>query len=121
MTNRGIAPDRHPIHLEDHQLARNNKRRLAAVRDSLTRLGCGLRRAELTELTLAHLQRRKEHWAIVDLVGKGGHIRTVPVPDWVKPAIDEWLLTARVTEDKTKPSVESAVPQSSGGTKCAKK
>lgn len=47
-------------------------------------LGCGLRRAELTELTLAHLQRREEHWAIVDLVGKGGHIRTVPVPDWVK-------------------------------------
>jgi hypothetical protein len=33
-------------------------------------------------LTLDHLQQREEHWAIVDLVGKGGHIRTVP--DWVK-------------------------------------
>jgi site-specific recombinase XerD len=63
-------------------------------------LGCGLRRAELTELTFAHLQRREEHWAIVDLVGKGGHIRTVPVPDWVKQAIDEWLAAARVTEGK---------------------
>jgi hypothetical protein len=31
-------------------------------------------------LTLDHLQQREEHCAIVDLVGKGGHIRTVPVP-----------------------------------------
>jgi site-specific recombinase XerD len=45
-------------------------------------LGCGLRRRELADLEFSHLQRREEHWAIVDLVGKGGHIRTVPVPDW---------------------------------------
>ncbi len=63
-------------------------------------LGCGLRRSELTELTLDHLQRREEHWAIVDLVGKGGHIRTVPVPDWVKQAVDDWLFAARVTEGR---------------------
>ena len=46
-------------------------------------LGCGLRRRELADLTFDHLQRREDHWAIVDLVGKGGHVRTVPVPDWV--------------------------------------
>jgi len=28
-------------------------------------------------LRLDHLQQREEHWAIVDLVGKGGHVRTV--------------------------------------------
>jgi site-specific recombinase XerD len=44
-------------------------------------LACGLRRHEAVALTLDHLQQREEHWAIVDLVGKGGHIRTVPVPD----------------------------------------
>lgn len=44
-------------------------------------LGCGLRRGELIQLTWDHLQRREDHWAIVDLVGKAGHIRTVPVPD----------------------------------------
>src|SRR5215471_11908837 len=59
-------------------------------------LGCGLRRRELIALTLDHLQRREDHWAIVDLVGKGGHIRTVPMPDWVKQTIDEWLAVARV-------------------------
>jgi site-specific recombinase XerD len=55
-----------------------------------TLLGCGLRRRELAELDFGHLQRRDEHWAIVDLIGKGGHIRTIPVPDWVKQVIDEW-------------------------------
>ena len=59
-------------------------------------LGCGLRRRELAELTLDLLQRREDHWAIVDLVGKGGHIRTVPVPDWVKQILDDWLLAAGI-------------------------
>src|SRR5713226_10126225 len=54
-------------------------------------LGCGLRRRELTELTVDHFQRREDHWAIVDLIGKGGHVRTIPVPDWVKRTVDDWL------------------------------
>src|ERR1700732_1413212 len=55
-------------------------------------LGCGLgrREQELIDLTLDHIQRREDHRAIVDLVGKGGHSRTVPMPDWVKQAIDQW-------------------------------
>jgi site-specific recombinase XerD len=44
-------------------------------------LGCGLRQGELIELTWDHLQHREDYWAIVDLVGKAGHIRTVPMPD----------------------------------------
>ena len=60
-------------------------------------LGCGLRRRELADLDFRHLQQREEHWAIVDLVGKGGHIRTVPVPDWVKTTIDEWLAAAAIS------------------------
>jgi site-specific recombinase XerD len=63
-------------------------------------LGCGLRRGELVQLTVSHLQQREEHWAIVDLVGKGGHIRTVPVPDWVKEAIDDWLTAAGVSQGR---------------------
>ena len=31
-------------------------------------LGCGLRRRELAELTLDHLQQREDHWAVVDLI-----------------------------------------------------
>jgi site-specific recombinase XerD len=63
-------------------------------------LGCGLRRREAAELELARLQRREDHWAIVDLVGKGRHIRTVPVPDWVKASIDTWIGSAGVTDGR---------------------
>jgi site-specific recombinase XerD len=63
-------------------------------------LGCGLRRGELIELTWYHLQRREDHWAIVDLVGKAGHIRTVPMPDWVKRTIDDWLNAADIRHGK---------------------
>jgi site-specific recombinase XerD len=63
-------------------------------------LGCGLRRRELIDLTFDHVQRREDHWAIVDLVGKGGHIRTVPVPSWVKQTIDDWSTVAKVAHGK---------------------
>ena len=63
-------------------------------------LACGLRRHEAVTLTLDHLQQREEHWAIVDLVGKAGHIRTVPVPDRVKRELDEWLAAAAVDRGK---------------------
>ena len=62
--------------------------------------GCGLRRRELIDLTFDHIQRREDHWAIVDLVGKGGHIRTVPMPDWVKHTIDDWLVIAQIANGK---------------------
>ena len=42
-------------------------------------LGCGLRRRELTELTVDHFQRREDHWAIIDLIGKGGHVRPLMI------------------------------------------
>lgn len=41
-------------------------------------IGCGPRRAEL--LAVESIQQREEHWVIADLVGKGGHVRTVPIP-----------------------------------------
>jgi len=62
--------------------------------------GCGLRRSELVGLEMDDIQVRQGHWAVVDLVGKGGHIRTVPIPDWVKAALDEWTAAAGVNEGK---------------------
>jgi integrase len=59
-------------------------------------LGCGLRRSEVVALNVADIQRREDHWAIVDLVGKAGHVRTVPVPAWVKTAVDRWTESASV-------------------------
>jgi site-specific recombinase XerD len=61
-------------------------------------LGCGLRRRELAELTLESVQRREDRWAIVDLIGKGRHIRTVPVPNWVKEVLDSWLASSGIED-----------------------
>jgi integrase len=46
------------------------------------------------------LQRREEHWAIVDLVGKAGHVRTIPIPDWVRKELDNWLTAAGIERGK---------------------
>jgi site-specific recombinase XerD len=60
-------------------------------------ISCGLRRAELVGLQYDDLQLREEHWVVADLVGKGKHIRTVPMPGWVKRAVDEWIGAAGIT------------------------
>lgn len=80
-----------------------NHQRLKGKRDRALLallLACGLRRHEAVALRLDHLQQREEHWAIVDLVGKGGHVRTVPVPDWVKIELDDWLAAAAIDRGK---------------------
>ena len=61
-------------------------------------LGCGLRRSEVAALTLGHVQQRDNRWCIVDLVGKHGRVRTIPMPTWVKVAIDAWTEAAGLTE-----------------------
>lgn len=60
-------------------------------------LGCALRRRELADLGFMHLQQWENHWAIVDLVGKGGHIRAVPMPEWVKSTVDAWIHAAKLS------------------------
>ena len=57
-------------------------------------IGCGLRRSELAVLTIEHIQQRDGRWVIVDLMGKGSRVRTVPMPAWAKSAIDHWTAAA---------------------------
>ena len=63
-------------------------------------IGCGFRRSELVGLDLDEIQMRQGHWAVVDLIGKGGHIRTVPIPRWAKAALDQWTVAAGVVEGR---------------------
>jgi site-specific recombinase XerD len=51
-------------------------------------VGCGLRRGEAARLTIEDIQQRDGRWVLVDLRGKHGRIRTVPMPAWVKQAVD---------------------------------
>lgn len=59
-------------------------------------IGCALRRGEATELTLDRLVQRDERWVLIDLRGKHGRIRTVPLPSWVKHSLDLWILAANI-------------------------
>ena len=60
-------------------------------------IGCGLRRQEAAQLTLESIQQRDGRWVIVDMTGKGGRVRTVPVPAWAKVAVDMWTTAAGLT------------------------
>ena len=60
-------------------------------------IGCGLRREELALLALEHIEQRDGRWVIVDLVGKGQRVRTVPMPAWTKVAIDAWTAASGIT------------------------
>ena len=62
-------------------------------------IGCGLRRKEAAALTAEHIQLRDARWVIIDLVGKGRRIRTVPMPAWAKVAIDAWTAKAGIAPD----------------------
>lgn len=60
-------------------------------------IGCGLRGSELVTLKVEDLQTREEHCIIADLIGKGKHLRTIPVPAWVKQSVDAWTVAAEIS------------------------
>jgi hypothetical protein len=43
-----------------------------------------------------------------DLRGKGGHIRTIPVPQWVKEGVDNWTVGAGITSGPLLRSINKA-------------
>jgi len=63
-------------------------------------VGCALRRQELASLNIEAIQLREGRWVIIDLRGKGGRIRTVAVPIWVKQGIDVWMAAARIEKGR---------------------
>ena len=61
-------------------------------------IGCGLRRTEAADLAFEHVQQRDGRWVLVDIIGKRDKVRSVPMPNWTKAAIDTWSKAAGVTE-----------------------
>lgn len=59
-------------------------------------VGCALRRDELTTLNVEDIERRAGRWVILNLVSKGGRVRTVGVQAWVKEAIDAWTTAGKI-------------------------
>jgi integrase len=63
-------------------------------------VGCALRRRELASLMIEDIQLREGRWVIIDLRGKGGRIRTVAVPIWVKQGIEAWTAAAKIDKGR---------------------
>jgi integrase len=63
-------------------------------------IGCGIRREETARLNVEHVQQREGRWVIVDMTGKGGRVRSVPMPSWTKAAIDVWIHAAAFTSGR---------------------
>jgi integrase len=63
-------------------------------------VGCALRRRELATLKMEDIQLREGKWVIIDLRGKGGRIRTVAVPIWVKQGINAWMTAAKIEDGR---------------------
>lgn len=60
-------------------------------------IGAGLRRSEAASLTVEHFEKRAGRWAIVNLVGKGGTMRTIPINARFKRYVDKWCERAGIT------------------------
>ncbi len=63
-------------------------------------LGCGLRRSEVVVIRWPQLQKRSGRWVFVDIEGKGGRVRSVAVPRWVKMVLDDWRKAGNLTKNK---------------------
>jgi integrase/recombinase XerD len=63
-------------------------------------IGCALRRSELVALRLEDLQEREGRAVFADISGKGGRVRTVPVPEWVRDSVVAWTNAAKITSGR---------------------
>ena len=59
--------------------------------------GAALRRSELASLQVAHVQTLDGRTVLLDLIGKGRRVRTVPLPSWAILALHEWLQAAAIS------------------------
>jgi integrase/recombinase XerD len=109
---KGIAVRGHSIGnwLEKDQaeamLGAPNKNTVKGLRDRAILamlIGCGLRREEVVNLDVSHVQQRAGRWVLVDIVGKRNKVRSVPMAAWVKYALDCWLLAAALPADDPGP------------------
>jgi site-specific recombinase XerC len=91
----GLVIGRQPI--KGKPFSRAHARRLWAGKGIMQSWLC-FSGAGFVAIRIEDLQFREEHWVIVDLVGKGRHVRTVPMPGWVKDTVDEWTAAAGISE-----------------------
>jgi site-specific recombinase XerC len=59
--------------------------------------GCALRRQELANLDVSRCTKADGSCPIC---GKGGRVRTVAIPLWVKHGMDAWMIAAKIEDGR---------------------
>jgi integrase len=59
-------------------------------------VGCGLARNEIVQSKVEDILRRDGRWVLAHVFGPHGRERTVPLPGWVKGALDDWLKASKI-------------------------
>jgi hypothetical protein len=54
----------------------------------------------VTTLREKGIQLRKREWVIIELRVKGGRVRTVAVPIWLKVGTDAWMIAAKIKDGR---------------------
>jgi integrase len=92
-----VEQAQHLINTPVGRFRREEIPQLKAVRDQAVlavMIGTGLRRSEVASLVWEQIQQRDGRWAIIDLVGKRGRVRSVGIPPWVMVALNRWAATS---------------------------
>jgi site-specific recombinase XerD len=63
-------------------------------------IGCGLRRKEVAQLDMQCIQEREGRWILVNIRGKHGRVRSVPMANWCKHVVDAWTSAAEITSGR---------------------
>ena len=71
-------------------------------------ISSGLRREEVARLTIDHIQQREGRWMITDMLGKGGRIRSVPMPQFAKAMVDTWIQAGNLTSGRVFRSINKS-------------
>ena len=61
-------------------------------------LGCALTRSEVVRLQPGSLRKVEGRWVVFEIEGKHRRKRSVPIPPWVKTAIDNWAKSSELAE-----------------------
>lgn len=64
-------------------------------------IGSGLRRDELARTTFEQIQQRDGRWILVDVLGKGKKLRSIPIAPFAKHHVDLWAKAAGLPEPPT--------------------
>ena len=74
-------------------------------------LGSGVRRFELSGLRWNQLRFVEDRWRLMNIVGKGGRIRTITLPDWCVASLFQWAAWMMYV-DSTSFSADSVIRRS---------